>query len=205
MLSRSLMNVALDGRVTFMAAGAVLGVGVYGFAVTFKPYESGRVLEPFHVPVPSLVASGASVFESPSLIFPQAADAAPLPDPPVAPDEVLVLAAPTVRAVVPPPAPAPAPVAAAGTGEGAEPLPPPAAATPPAPEPVGVQQIDPANVLVVMWPPRDGQRDEPADDDPPVVDEPEDPPPDRNPDGENDRSDSKDRGRKSKGGGPKGD
>src|SRR5687768_1281280 len=108
MLSRSLMNVALDGRVTFMAAGAVLGVGVYGFAVTFKPYESGRVLEPFHVPVPSLVASGASIFEPPSLVFPEDAVAAQSADPPSAPGEALVLAAPPVRAVLPQPAPAPA-------------------------------------------------------------------------------------------------
>ncbi|MGH2609160.1 MAG: hypothetical protein ACRDHF_08720 [Tepidiformaceae bacterium] len=153
-LRRTLLNAAFDGRVTFMVAGAVLGVGIYGFAVTFKPYDSGRIPQSFRVPVVSLVASGGPVIEPPSSVFPEAV-APETAVAPQAPGDVLV-AVPVARAVAPAPA-APPPVSAAGGGE-PEPLPP--VPEEPAPRGIGPIEIAPENVLVYIYPPRRGDKDD---------------------------------------------
>ncbi len=164
-LSRSLLNVGLGGRVTFVAAGAVLGVGIYGFAVTLKPYESGRVLEPFTVSMVGPVVSSGPVIQPPSWVFPEGTVAPGAAVAPGAPGEALVAVAPAAPVVASAPAPEP-PVAAAGTGDGAAPLPPPEEEES-APRGIGPQEIAPENVLVVIygsWP--DPQADNGTDEPP---------------------------------------
>lgn len=92
---RILLTAALDGRATFLIAGAVLGVGVYGFATTFKPYDSGRVLQPFPAIEPAVMAVDGPTLEIPEGILPDAPTARVIPVP-RAPGEALVS--------VPPPA-----------------------------------------------------------------------------------------------------
>jgi hypothetical protein len=154
-LSRSLLNAAFDGRVTFMVAGAVLGVGIYGFAVTFKPYESGRVMQSFRVPTSALVASSEPVIEPPSSVLPDVTAAAQAADPPPAPGPVQVSV----------------PVARLSRrspwlclrqyrrrrrqrGRALPPVP-----EKPAPRGIGPIEIAPENVLVYIYPPRRSEKD----------------------------------------------
>lgn len=104
---RILLTAALDGRATFLIAGAVLGVGVYGFATTFKPYDSGRVLQPFPAIEPAVMTIDNPTPEIPEGILPDASTSRAIPAP-GAPGEALVS--------VPPPAtqPSRSSVAAAG-------------------------------------------------------------------------------------------
>lgn len=170
---RTVFNVALDGRTTFVVAGAVLGVGIYGFALTFKPYESNRVLEPFPLLEPVVAVIESPVFDPPSAVLPEAAAAptveAEMPSAPVEaevrPVRVAVAsAAPAPRAPSAPVVPADVPVTAAA----------PEPADPVAPEPVRASgpkelppiEIAPENVLVFIHPGADAT-DDPAPTPPP--------------------------------------
>ncbi len=86
---RILLTAALDGRATFLIAGAVLGVGVYGFATTFKPYDSGRVLQPFPAIEPAVMTIDGPTPEIPEGILPDASTSRAIPAP-GAPGEALV-------------------------------------------------------------------------------------------------------------------
>lgn len=155
-LRRTLLDAALDGRATFLVAGAVLGVGVYGFAVTFKPYQSDRVLQPFHVSGIDLVAVSEPALQPPSTVFPEVPSLTQALAAPEAPGEVVVAAQPRPAAALAPASP-PAAVSAAG-GEGASaPLPP--SQAPAAPRGIGPIEIAPENALVYVYPPRDSSSD----------------------------------------------
>jgi hypothetical protein len=149
---RILLSAALDGRATFLVAGAALGIGVYGFAVTFKPYESGRVLQPFPVlePVASIVHG--PLYEPPSAVLPEPVAAAEAAPPPVAPGDVAV-SIPRPTAAIAASIPSAPAVEAAGSGE-VTPLDPIEAV--PDPEPAQRELppvvIAPENVLVYIHP-----------------------------------------------------
>lgn len=143
-----MLTAALDGRAIFLVAGAVLGVGIYGFALTFKPYDSGRVLQPFPVLQPAVMtALQGPVFEPPAAVLPEAAAPADTV-PPRAPGGLLVSLPRTIVAPAPQTATAP-PVAAAASGPATplEPVP-----TTPAPRELPPIVIAPENVLVYVHP-----------------------------------------------------
>ncbi len=134
-----LLRVVSNGRGIFLAAGGILGVGLYGFVATFEPYNSGRVMQPLRVVEAPLMAASFAPLE----IFPASAPWEAVAE--LAPELDAGVALPiTVRALPQPPAPAPAasvpvttapPVEAAGTG-GIEPLSPMPGPQPPGDGPV---------------------------------------------------------------------
>ena len=146
---RTVVSMALDGRATFLVAGAVLGIGVYGFALTFKPYESGRVLQPFPALEPTVMSVEGPALEIPGGILPEGVQPMDVVVP-AAPGEALV-AVPraAARSSEPVARPAPAVVEAASPAPSTplDPVP-----APPAPRELPPQEIAPENVLVYIYP-----------------------------------------------------
>lgn len=135
-----------NGRGTFVAAGGILGVGLYGFVATFQPYASGRVLEPvrlIEVPLVAAWTGPLDVFPSPpDGEVPAAAAVEPIEDPPSLPARVMLAPAPS-EPVTPPP------VAAAGGDGGVTPLP-----LVPEQKPSGIGSVivdPPANPMHTGW------------------------------------------------------
>jgi hypothetical protein len=162
---RILLSAAFDGRATFLLAGAVLGVGVYGFAITFKPYESGRVLQPFPILGPVVMKIEVPTFEPPSVVLPEVSTSVER-DAPAAPGESLVsIPRPVTAAAVARPQ---APSVAAAAADGAAPLDPVPAPEPtsaPAPRELPPVVIAPENVLVYIHPGYGPREDSTAGDD----------------------------------------
>lgn len=132
----TLLKAVGNGRGTFVVAGGLLGIGLYGFVATFEPYASGRVLEPLRPVDSALVAA----WTDPIAIPPAApevvatADVVPAAAPPLdAPSFVRTTSAPGPTA-------APAPVEAAGGDGGVTPL---APAPEPTPGGLGPVIVDP--------------------------------------------------------------
>lgn len=119
----TLMRAVSNGRGLFLAAGAILGVGIYGFVATFQPYASGRVLEPLRSLDRPLVAT----LPSPLEVLPAPVESSAVPESgiepaPQEPSAAFVRAAPSPA---PSPSVAPGPVEAAGGDGGVTPLAPP--------------------------------------------------------------------------------
>jgi hypothetical protein len=156
MVGRLLLSIAGNGRSTFLAAGAVLGVGLYGFVVTFKPYTTERSLEPIIIPQVEMVERVRPV-EAMSAAPPEEAVVEPTPS---APGSLAVALPRPAATVAPSPSPASGGVGAAGNS-GAVPLDPAPRDTPS----IGPVVIDEAAVAILLDPTRgsvsDAKPDEP--------------------------------------------
>ena len=161
MRGRTLMRAVANGRGLFLAAGGILGVGIYGFVATFQPYASGRVLEPHRVVDGPLVATRPGFLE----VLPAAVESSAAAESLIesAPQEPAASFGRTAPSSSPAPSSTPGSVEAAGGDGGVTPLAPPPA---PSEKPTG---IGPIIVDAPSLPTNDASRGEPPASDVPAA------------------------------------